>query len=303
MIRATALTKRYGSTVAVDGLAFEVRPGVVTGFLGPNGAGKTTTMRLILGLDTPTSGSITVNGRQYANHRFPLHEVGALLDAKALHPSRSAYNHLLSLAQSNRIAPSRVEAVLGMVGLNDVASRRVGKFSLGMGQRLGIAAALLGDPPILMFDEPVNGLDPEGIVWIRNLLRSLADEGRTIFVSSHLMSEMAVTADELVVVGRGRLIVSGTIDEIVGNNHASPESQRLRDALVRRNASVVEVDGAMEVRGLDAATIGDAAFEAGIVVHELAPQQDSLEDAYFRLTEDSVDFHAHDDEAQLQAAS
>jgi ABC-2 type transport system ATP-binding protein len=237
-----------------------------------------------------------------------LHEVGALLDAKAVHPSRSAYHHLLALAQSNRIPAQRVDVVLDMVGLRDVAARRVGKFSLGMSQRLGIAAALLGDPPILMFDEPVNGLDPEGIVWIRTLLKGLADEGRTIFISSHLMTEMAMTADELLVIGRGRLIASGTIAEIVGANHASvlvrtPATARLRELLDQHEAQVTDSDGALVVRGLDAQTIGEVAFAAGIVVHELSPQHDSLEDAYFRLTDDSVDFHAHDSDQTLQEAS
>ena len=297
MIRAEGLTKRYGSTLAVDHLDFEIQPGVVTGFLGPNGAGKTTTMRMILGLDAPTSGTVTVNGRSYVDIPFPLHEVGALLEAKALHPSRSAYNHLLSLAQSNRISRQRVDVVIDMVGLADVAGRPVGKYSLGMGQRLGIAAALLGDPPILMFDEPVNGLDPEGILWIRNLLKSLALEGRTIFLSSHLMSEMAQTADELIVVGRGRLIAADSVANVIGGGQGTvrvetPHFDELAAILRARGATVTCVDNALEVHGLDARTVGDVAFENRIVVHELVRQRESLEDAYFRLTDASVDFHA-----------
>ena len=297
MIRAEGLTKRYGSTLAVDHLDFEIQPGVVTGFLGPNGAGKTTTMRMILGLDAPTSGTVTVNGRSYVDIPFPLHEVGALLEAKALHPSRSAYNHLLSLAQSNRISRQRVDVVIDMVGLADVAGRPVGKYSLGMGQRLGIAAALLGDPPILMFDEPVNGLDPEGILWIRNLLKSLALEGRTIFLSSHLMSEMAQTADELIVVGRGRVIAADSVANVIGGGQGTvrvetPHLDELAAILRARGATVTYVDNALEVHGLDARTVGDVAFENRIVVHELVRQRESLEDAYFRLTDASVDFHA-----------
>jgi ABC-2 type transport system ATP-binding protein len=296
VIRAEALTKRYGSTVAVDQLDFEVKPGVVTGFLGPNGAGKTTTMRLILGLDSPTSGTVTVNGRAYADVPYPLHEVGALLDAKALHPSRSAYDHLLALSKSNRIGRARVDVVLDMVGLSDVARRPAGKFSLGMGQRLGIAAALLGDPPILMFDEPVNGLDPEGILWIRTLLKSLATEGRTIFLSSHLMSEMAQTADHLIVLGRGRLIAADTVANVIGDAHRTvrvetPHLDDLARVLRENGGSVTYVDDALEVHGLDSLTVGELALEHRIVVSELVRQRESLEDAYFRLTDDSVDFH------------
>ncbi len=296
MIKAQGLTKRYGSTIAVDHLDFEVQPGVVTGFLGPNGAGKTTTMRLILGLDSPTSGTVTVNGRLYADVPYPLHEVGALLDAKALHPSRSAYNHLLSLAKSSRISRARVDVVLDLVGLSDVAGRPAGKFSLGMGQRLGIAAALLGDPPILMFDEPVNGLDPEGILWIRTLLKSLAMEGRTIFLSSHLMSEMAQTADQLIVVGRGRLIAADSVANVIGSGQGTVrvETPRLDDlAQVLRNAGgiITLLHNALEVSGLESKTIGELALEHHIVLHELVRQRESLEDAYFRLTEASVDFH------------
>ena len=302
MIRAQALTKRYGSTVAVDHLDFEIQPGVVTGFLGPNGAGKTTTMRLILGLDNPTSGTVTVNGRRYADVPYPLHEVGALLDAKAVHPSRNAYNHLLALAKSNRISPKRVATVLEMVGLNEVARRPVGKFSLGMNQRLGIAAAMLGDPPILMFDEPVNGLDPEGIMWIRNLLKHLANEGRTIFLSSHLMSEMAQTADQLIVIGRGKLIAAASVAEVVAGGGGSvfvqtPHLDKLAEVLRGKGAKVSVVDGAadeagLDVTGLDARAVGELAFTNGIVVHQLVRQRESLEDAYFRLTDDSVEYHA-----------
>jgi ABC-2 type transport system ATP-binding protein len=299
VIRAVALTKRYGSTTAVDGLDFEVQPGVVTGFLGPNGAGKTTTMRLILGLDAPTSGAVTVNGRSYRDVPYPLHEVGALLDAKALHPSRSARNHLLALAKGSRINPARVDVVLDLVGLSDVASKPAGKFSLGMGQRLGIAAALLGDPPILMFDEPVNGLDPEGILWIRNLLRSLAMEGRTIFLSSHLMSEMAQTADQLIVVGRGRLIAADSVANVIGSGQGTVrvETPHLRDlaaVLEANGASVAFHDDALEVTGLDSRRVGELALEHRIVVYELVRQRESLEEAYFRLTESSVEYHAAD---------
>ncbi len=296
VILAEGLTKRYGSTVAVDHLDFEVRPGVVTGFLGPNGAGKTTTMRLILGLDSPTSGQVTVNGRFYGDVPYPLHEVGALLDAKALHPSRSAYNHLLALAKSSRIGRDRVDVVLDLVGLSDVAGRPAGKFSLGMGQRLGIAAALLGDPPILMFDEPVNGLDPEGILWIRTLLKSLAMEGRTIFLSSHLMSEMAQTADQLIVVGRGRLIVADSVANVIGGGQGTvrvetPRLDDLRRILAAKGGSITRHDDSLVVSGLDSRTIGELALEHRIVISELVRQRESLEDAYFRLTEASVDFH------------
>ncbi|MCU1393799.1 MAG: drrA 2 [Ilumatobacteraceae bacterium] len=300
MIRAEGLTKRYGSTVAVDHLDFTVQPGVVTGFLGPNGAGKTTTMRMILGLDAPSEGQVTVNGKAYCDVPYPLHEVGALLDAKALHPSRSAYNHLLALAKSSRISPKRVDVVLDMVGLTEVASKPAGKFSLGMGQRLGIAAALLGDPPILMFDEPVNGLDPEGILWIRNLLRSLAMEGRTIFLSSHLMSEMAQTADQLIVIGRGRLIAADSVANVVGGGGGTvrvetPYMESLTRVLTAEGATVRTLDDSLEVSGLESSRIGEIALEHRIVIHELVRQRESLEDAYFRLTEASVDFHGTSD--------
>ena len=300
MIRAEGLTKHYGATVAVDHLDFVVEPGVVTGFLGPNGAGKTTTMRMILGLDAPSEGRVTVGGRVYRDVPYPLHEVGALLDAKALHPSRSAHNHLLALARSSRISPKRVDVVLDMVGLTEVAAKPAGQFSLGMGQRLGIAAALLGDPPILMFDEPVNGLDPEGILWIRNLLRSLALEGRTIFLSSHLMSEMAQTADQLIVIGRGRLIAADSVKNVIGGGSGTvrvetPRADELARVLTANGGAVRALDGALEVSGLDSSRIGELALEHRIVVHELVRQRESLEDAYFRLTEASVDFHGTSD--------
>ncbi len=297
MIEVQSLTKRYGSTIAVDALSFEVTPGQVTGFLGPNGAGKSTTMRVILGLDAPTAGTVTVNGVAYAQHRFPLHQVGALLDAHALHPGRSARQHLWSLAQSNRIPRRRVDEVLGLVGLSEVASRRVGPFSLGMKQRLGIAAALLGDPQILLFDEPVTGLDPEGILWIRNLFHQLADEGRTVFVSSHLMSEMALTAQHLIVIGRGKLIVDDSIDNILATGASSvrvrsPQPDALTRLLIDAGGTVhPNGDGALTVTGLDSERIGDLAAEHALTLHELAPQRASLEEAFFELTEDSVEYH------------
>jgi ABC-2 type transport system ATP-binding protein len=297
VIEAKGLTKRYGATVAVDGLSFEVQPGRVTGFLGPNGAGKTTTMRLILGLDRPNAGSVSVGGRYYADYRFPLYEVGALLDAKAVHGGRRARDHLLCLAQSNRIARGRVDEVLDLVGLNEVARRRVGTFSLGMSQRLGIASALLGDPEVLIFDEPVNGLDPEGIVWIRTLFRSLADEGRTVFVSSHLMSEMALTADHLIVIGRGKLIADEPIAQLLSRGAGrvrvrSPELARL-SALIQQHDGRVDTAtaGAILVEGITAPSIGEIAAEHGVVLHELTPEQASLEETFFELTDDSVEFH------------
>jgi ABC-2 type transport system ATP-binding protein len=299
MIEARHLTKRYASTLAVDDLSFDVKPGMVTGFLGPNGAGKTTTMRLILGLDRPSNGDVTIGGKRYPNLPAPLHEVGALLDAKSVHGGRSAYNHLLCLAQSNGIPRKRVETVLGIVGLESVARRRAGSYSLGMGQRLGIAAALLGDPGILMFDEPVNGLDPEGIVWVRTLMRALAGEGRTVLVSSHLMSEMALTADHLIVIGRGRLIRDEGVNDFVASSSRqsvrvrSPQASELATSLGAAGAVVrVAPDGLIEVTGLDAAAIGELAAAQGLVLHELTPQRASLEEAFMELTSDSVDFHA-----------
>jgi ABC-2 type transport system ATP-binding protein len=297
VIEARELTKRYGSTVAVDRLSFEVRPGRVTGFLGPNGAGKSTTMRLILSLDAPSGGAVTVNGKPYGAHRFPLYEVGALLESRSTHPARRAYDHVLAIAQSNGIGRSKVNEVFDRVGLSNVKRRRVGGFSLGMTQRLGIAIALLGDPGVLLFDEPVNGLDPEGIAWVRNLLRALAAEGRTVFVSSHLMSEMALTADYLIVVGRGRLVAEGTVEEITARGTSSvrvrtPRPDDLSAVLERAGATIAGGDGLLTVTGLDAAQIGDLAAGAQIAVHELTPERASLEDAFFALTDDSVDFRA-----------
>jgi ABC-2 type transport system ATP-binding protein len=273
-----------------------VIPGRVTGFLGPNGAGKSTTMRLILGLDSPTSGDVAVNGRQYTQHRFPMHEVGALLDAQSLHPGRRAVDHLRSLAQSNGLRQGRAEEVLDFVGLADVAGRRVGPFSLGMKQRLGIAGAMLGDPPILLFDEPVTGLDPEGILWIRNLFHRLATEGRTVLVSSHLMSEMALTAQHLIVIGRGKLIADDSIDHIIAGAGSSvrvrsPQRDDVARILEHEGANIRTVDGALTVTGLDATTIGDLAAQHQITLHELSPQQASLEEAFFELTDDSVEYH------------
>ncbi len=296
MIEARGLTKRYRTTLAVDDLSFDISPGRVTGFLGPNGAGKSTTMRLILGLDAATKGRVSVNGHAYGEHRFPAHEVGALLDAQAVHPTRRAVDHLRALAESNRIPKRRVDEVLGFVGLTQVASRRVGPFSLGMKQRLGIAGALLGDPPILLFDEPVTGLDPEGIVWIRTMFHQLAAEGRTVFVSSHLMSEMALTAQHLLVIGRGKLIADDSMDHIIASAGSSvlvrsPRAGDLRTLLVARGASVRSDDGALSVTGLDAASIGDLAATQGIALHELSPQRASLEDVFFELTDDSVEYH------------
>jgi ABC-2 type transport system ATP-binding protein len=310
MIEARGLIKRYGSTLAVNDLSFTIRPGLVTGFLGPNGAGKTTTMRLILGLDYPTAGAVTVNGTPYAGLASPMREVGALLDAGAVHGGRSAYNHLLCLAQTNDIPRRRVDEVLGIVGLADVARKRSKGFSLGMSQRLGIAAALLGDPGILMFDEPVNGLDPEGILWIRTLMRSLAAEGRTVLVSSHLMSEMENTADHLVVVGRGRLIADCGMAEFIAGSSGQVVLARtpLPDALARAvtaagasaratGSAGTSAAGAMgsaelEVTGLSEERIGDIAFANGIPVHHLALARASLEQAFMELTADSVDYHA-----------
>ena len=299
MIEATGLTKRYGSTTAVDDLTFTVADGRVTGFLGPNGAGKSTTMRLIVGLDAPSSGRITVGGRPYRDRRFPLHEVGALLEAKAIHPSRSARNHLRWLAQSNGIRTSRVDEVLEQVGLAAVARKRAGTFSLGMSQRLGIAAALLGDPEVLLLDEPVNGLDPEGIQWVRQLLRSLASEGRTVFVSSHLMSEMALTADHLIVIGKGRLIADASVAEVIARasaNHVkvvSPQANALRDRVAAAGANAEPAgDDTLIVTGLECREVGIIAAEAGITLYELSRQEASLEEAFMEMTRGSDEFHA-----------
>jgi ABC-2 type transport system ATP-binding protein len=299
MIKAQGLTKRYGHTVAVNGIDFQVGPGVVTGFLGPNGAGKSTTMRMILGLDLPTSGSVTVNGRGYQGQVWPLHEVGALLDARAVHPGRSAYNHLLALAVANGIARRRVDEVLEMVGLTSVARKRVGGFSLGMSQRLGIAGALLGDPGTLLFDEPVNGLDPDGILWIRTLMRSLAAEGRTVLASSHLMSEMALTADHLLVIGRGRLLADTPLTELIARESdgrvevRAADSPRLTADLRAAGAQVtLEPDGTMGIEGLDSVRIGEIAARNGHVLHQLRDVTASLEEAYFKLTGESVEYRA-----------
>jgi ABC-2 type transport system ATP-binding protein len=306
MIEATGLTKRYGSTVAVDDLSFTVRPGRVTGFLGPNGAGKTTTMRLILGLDKPSAGSVTVGGKPYAQLASPMREVGALLDARAVHGGRSARSHLLCLAQTNGIPASRVDDVLGIVGLTDVAARRSKGFSLGMSQRLGIAAALLGDPQILMFDEPVNGLDPEGIRWIRTLMQSLAAEGRTVLVSSHLMSEMENTADHLIVIGRGRLIADCAVSEFIaaGQHQAvlvrTPQPGALATAVTsaggttRAAASTAGAanEAEIEVRGLTEGQVADLAFAHGIRLHHLSTSKASLEQAFMELTADSVEYQS-----------
>jgi ABC-2 type transport system ATP-binding protein len=299
MIVAQGLTKRYGDKTAVDGVDFTVPAGMVTGFLGPNGAGKSTTMRMILGLDRPTAGHVSVNGQRYAGLAAPLREVGALLDAKAMHGGRTAYNHLRWLAASNRIPRRRVDEVIDMVGLREVARKPAKGFSLGMGQRLGIAAAMLGDPGVLMFDEPVNGLDPEGILWIRTLMKQLAAEGRTVFVSSHLMSEMALTAEHLVVIGRGRILADTDMRTFIdqnSRNHVrvrSPRLEDLRDLLAAEGLQpTVDGDGALRVEGADMRRIGDAAGQAGIWLHELTLVQSSLEEAFMRLTADSVEYHA-----------
>jgi ABC-2 type transport system ATP-binding protein len=299
MIEARGLSKRYGDKVAVDDLTFTVRPGRVTGFLGPNGAGKTTTMRMILGLDRPTAGSVTVGGKPFAESYSAMREVGALLDAKAVHGGRSAYKHLLCLAETNAIPRRRVDEVIGIVGLEDVAGKRSKGFSLGMSQRLGIAAALLGDPDVLMFDEPVNGLDPEGIRWIRLLMRSLAAEGRTVFVSSHLMSEMENTADHLIVIGRGKLIADCPIAEFttdgttLATNVKTPDGQLLAKAVTAAGGTL-EQDANQEitVRGLSAEQVGELARDRGILLHYLAPARVSLEEAFMELTADSVEYHA-----------
>jgi ABC-2 type transport system ATP-binding protein len=298
MIEARGLTKRYGQTLAVDELSFTVRPGMVTGFLGPNGAGKTTTMRLILGLDQPTAGTVMIDGRPHRHAASPMREVGALIDARAAHGGRSARNHLLCLAQTNGIPRRRVAEVLGIVGLSDVAGKRSRGFSLGMSQRLGIAAALLGDPQVLMFDEPVNGLDPEGILWIRNLMRSLAAEGRVVFVSSHLMSEMENTADHLIVVGRGRLIADCGMAEFIDRSPGqavmvrTPSQEVLSLAVAAAGGTVTRESDQLRVRGLSEDQVGDIAFANRVPVYHLAAAMVSLEQAFMKLTADSVDYHA-----------
>ena len=307
MIEVRGLVKQYGAKIAVNDLSFDVEPGHVTGFLGPNGAGKTTTMRLILGLDYPDAGTVMIDGKQYAGLAYPMREVGALLDAKAVHGGRSAYNHLLCLAQTNNLPRRRVGEVLELVGLTDVARKRTKGFSLGMGQRLGIAATLLGDPAVLMFDEPVNGLDPEGILWIRNLMKALAGEGRTVFVSSHLMSEMENTADHLIVIGRGSLLADCTMEEFIARSSGqtvrvrTPQPDLLAKAVSEVAAragtnspagAVTNPDGSLTVHGLTAAQVGDLAFEHGVRLHELTVVRASLEAAFMELTADSVEYRA-----------
>ena len=310
MIEAHGLTKRYGSKTAVDGIDFTVRPGRITGFLGPNGAGKSTTMRMIVGLDHPTAGTVTVQGRPYARSRAPLTEVGALLEAKAVHPGRTARHHLRALAATHGIGEKRVNEVIELAGLGSVANKRVRGFSLGMGQRLGIAAALLGDPHTLILDEPVNGLDPEGVAWVRGLAKHLAAQGRTIFLSSHLMSEVAVTADDLLVIGRGKIVASGPVDEVVARATAttvrvrSPQATELA-ALLSGPQSTVEAlePGLLEVRGPSAADIGEVAAASRIVLHELTPVSGSLEEAYLALTSDVVEYRSGADGAPDPAAT
>ncbi|MER6781015.1 MULTISPECIES: ABC transporter ATP-binding protein [unclassified Streptomyces] len=301
MIELEGLTKRFGAKTAVDHLSFQVRPGVVTGFLGPNGAGKSTTMRMMLDLDNPTSGTVRIDGKHYRDLPEPLKHIGALLDAKAMNGGRSAYNNLLCLAQSNRIPERRVAEVLDLVGLTAVAKKKSKGFSLGMGQRLGIASALLGDPEILMFDEPVNGLDPEGILWIRNLMKGLAAEGRTIFVSSHLMSEMALTADHLIVIGQGKLLADMSMADFIHKNSRSyvrlrsPQQERLKDVLHDAGIDAISVPatGVLEIDGVAVERLGELAAQHQIVLHELSPQRASLEEAFMRMTADSVEYHAH----------
>ena len=313
MIDVRGVTKRYGDKVALDDVTFSVQPGLVTGFVGPNGAGKSTLMRLVIGLDAPSSGAVTVNGRAYRDHAAPLHEVGAMLEARAIHPGRSAASHLLAMAQTHGIARARVDDVIDTVGLRDVANRRVGTFSLGVFQRLGIAAALLGDPATLVLDEPSNGLDPEGILWIRTLLKGLAAEGRTVFVSSHHMSEMAITADHLIVIGRGHLIADTSVADFV--RHASsnivrvrtPDASRLTAALAADGVSVRQDGGieVLEVSGLSAEQVGQAAFANQILLYELTPEQASLEEAFMRMTREAVEFQgsaASSDRAEAGAS-
>ena len=310
MIEAHELTKRFGGKTAVDGITFNVQPGKVTGFLGPNGAGKSTTMRLIVGLDHPTAGNVRVNGKPYARHRMPLHEVGALLEAKAVHPRRSAYNHLRALAATEGIPAARVNEVIDLTGLGPVARKRVGGFSLGMGQRLGIAAALLGDPQTLILDEPVNGLDPEGVKWVRYLVKGLAAEGRTVFISSHLMSEMAVTADHLIVIGRGRILADAPIETVLTGGQAERVLVRTDDA--EALAAAVAGDGVeirreaadeLTVLGLPARRIAEAAFSRGILITGLIPQQETLEDAYMELTGGEVEYQSQQIGAQAFPAN
>lgn len=309
MIEARGLTKRYGDKIAVDDLSFTVQSGIVTGFLGPNGAGKSTTMRLILGLDRPTRGEALVDGRRYATVKAPLREVGALLDAKDVHGGRTARAHLLSLAQSNGLPRRRVDEVLELTGMSDVAGKRIKGFSLGMSQRLGIAAAMLGDPRILMFDEPVNGLDPEGILWIRNFMQSLASTGRTIFISSHLMGEMALTATHLIVIGRGRLLADTSTQDFINQNSTggvrvrTPHVEALLDALNREKIKARQVDGYIQIEGMATDVIGDIAAANQVTLHELFAQRSSLEEAFMEMTRDSVEYHATIDGGERQLVS
>jgi len=308
LIEARSLSKEYGDKRAVDDLSFTVRPGVVTGFLGPNGSGKSTTMRLVLGLDRPTAGDVLVNGKHYREHLAPLHKVGALLEARSVHTGRSAFNHLLALARTHGIPRRRVDELIDLVGLREVAKKRAGQFSLGMGQRLGIASALLGDPSTVMLDEPVNGLDPEGIHWMRTLLKGLAADGRTVFVSSHLMSEMALTADHLIVIGRGRKIADTSTSEFLSQASGnvvrvrSPRATELEALLAGPDVSVAALEpNLLEVHGLTASQIGDAAAAAGLALHELTPQQASLEEAFMDLTREDVEFRTAAGESEAVA--
>ncbi|UWX97112.1 ATP-binding cassette domain-containing protein [Arthrobacter zhaoxinii] len=309
MIEASGLSKRYGGKTAVDNVSFTVQPGKVTGFLGPNGAGKSTTMRMIVGLDRPTSGRVLVNGKPYARHKAPLREVGALLDAKAVHTKRSAYNHLRAMAATHGISANRVNEVIELTGLTSVAQKRVGGFSLGMGQRLGIASALLGDPSTVILDEPVNGLDPEGVLWVRHLARELAAEGRTVFLSSHLMSEMAQTADHLIVIGRGRIIADAPIADIIAGQKKvrvlvrTDSPRELLQALTGPEITGVEKEtGLLEITGAEPRRIAETALERQILVYELTPLQVSLEDAYMELTRDDVEYRSKDRPQELSAA-
>ena len=306
MIEARNLTKRYGEKTAVSDLSFDVRPGIVTGFLGPNGSGKSTTMRLILGLDAPDSGTVTVNGKHYVEYPAPLHVVGALLEARSIHTGRTAYNHLRTLGETHGIPRRRVDELIDLVGLESVARKRAGQFSLGMGQRLGIAAALLGDPDVLILDEPVNGLDPDGIRWIRDLMKALAADGRTIFLSSHLMAEMSLTADHLIVIGRGRLIADASVDEFIRRHSKnivrvrSPHADAIAAAVARADVTVTGLDpGLLEIEGLPAEQIGELAAKNGYILHELTPQQVTLEEAFMDITQGELEFQAH---AELEEA-
>lgn len=299
MIEVQELTKRYGAALAVDRLSFSVEPGRVTGFLGPNGAGKSTTMRAMLGLDRPTSGQVLIDGKRYGQLSRPLRKVGALLEAKSLHGGRTAHGHLLGLARSNRIPARRVDEVLAAVGMSDAAQKRAEELSLGMAQRLGVAAALLGDPPVLLLDEPVNGLDPEGILWIRGLMKRLAAEGRTVFVSSHLMSEMALTAEHLIVIGRGRLLADTSVDDFISRNSRSyilirtPEPERMRDLLAQSGIQTDDgPDGTLEAVGTSLETVGELASKNGVTVYEVGPRTASLEEAFMQLTADAVEYRA-----------